>query len=93
MFDNPRLARSQPGKRAAGRHTPDSVAGLRRWLTNCRARRELRRCVSLDPRFATDIGLTEGEVARACNAPLWVSVARARERPSPTAIPKTKEQQ
>lgn len=93
MVDNASLARSQPGKRAAGPHTPDWVARLRRWPTNCRARRELRRCVSLDRRFATDIGLTEDEIARACNAPLWVSVARAAERPSPTTIPKIKQQQ
>lgn len=77
---------------SARRHTSDWVSGLRRWLTNCRARRELRRCASLDPRFATDVGLSESEIARACNAPFWASVARASEQPSAIAIPTTKEQ-
>ena len=80
------LARSRASERAAGCHTPDWVSGLRRWLTNCRARRELRRCVSLDPRFVADVGLTESEIVRACNVPFWVSVARASERPAAIAI-------
>lgn len=47
--------------------------------------------MSLDPRFATDVGLTESEIARACNVPFWVSVARASEPPSGIAMTSTGE--
>ncbi|HUB16152.1 MAG TPA: hypothetical protein VMB34_29675 [Acetobacteraceae bacterium] len=40
-------------------------ATLRRWQDNHAARRDLRRCASLDSRFASDVGLTHGDIAMA----------------------------
>ena len=46
------------------------------WLENHKARRELRRCASLDPRFARDIGFSSDELAVVCAAPPWKAVTR-----------------
>jgi hypothetical protein len=46
------------------------------WFENYAARRRLRQCASLDPRFPKDIGLTPGELAMLCAAPPWRSVMR-----------------
>jgi len=46
------------------------------WVENYKARRQLQRCLSLDPRFAKDIGLTAGEIEMECRAPFWVPVPR-----------------
>jgi len=54
-------------------------------LQNYAARRELRRCASLDPRFARDIGLTPDELAMVCAAPPW------RRTPSGQSIKKGEE--
>jgi hypothetical protein len=45
-------------------------------LENHKARRELRQCASLDPRFARDIGFTSDELAVVCAAPPWKAVTR-----------------
>jgi len=51
-------------------------ARIQVWLENHEARRELRRCASLDPRFARDIGFTSDELAVVCAAPPWKAVTR-----------------
>lgn len=64
--------------RPAGRGASGAVhwtrAVLRTWWRNRAARCELLRCARLDPRFASDIGLTQGDVAMAVRTPFWVSV-------------------
>jgi hypothetical protein len=51
-------------------------ARIQVWLENHEALRELRRCASLDPRFARDIGFTSDELAVVCAAPPWKAVTR-----------------
>jgi uncharacterized protein YjiS (DUF1127 family) len=44
---------------------------LRAWRHHQTARRDLRYCAYLDPRFARDIGLTDGDIAKAARMPSW----------------------
>ena len=75
-----------PGRRAGGGSAarpahrgaappPRWRSVLAMWLENYRARRRLRRCLALDPRFARDIGLTPDDIARECQAPFWTPVS------------------
>lgn len=59
-FDHPRLAVS-PGWRAL----------LAAWREARAARRHLRDCLALDPRFARDVGLTPDDLAREIGRPFW----------------------
>jgi hypothetical protein len=54
---------------------PDGQAAALR-VANRAARRRLRDCARLDPRFAADIGLAPDELAMECRAPFWVTVPR-----------------
>lgn len=49
---------------------------LRVWLQNLAARRRLRRCASLDPRFARDIGMTLDELTVVSAGPPWRGISR-----------------
>jgi uncharacterized protein YjiS (DUF1127 family) len=49
---------------------------LASWRRNRTARSRMLRCALLDPRFASDIGLTLDEVETECRAPFWRAVAR-----------------
>ena len=46
------------------------------WLENQAARRQLRRCALLDPRFVGDIGFTPADFEMECIAPFWIEVPR-----------------
>jgi uncharacterized protein YjiS (DUF1127 family) len=65
--------------RPAGREASGAIhwvrAVLGTWWRNHAARRELLRSALLDPRFASDIGLTQGDIAMAAHKPFWVAVA------------------
>lgn len=54
------------------------LSRIRQWLENDRARRELARCLALDPRFARDIGLSPNDVYSISSAPFWVGITRLR---------------
>jgi uncharacterized protein YjiS (DUF1127 family) len=62
----------------AGR-TPRGIgwarAVLLAWQRHRAARRDLLRCAQLDLRFATDIGLTHGDIAIAARTPFRVTAA------------------
>lgn len=62
---------------------PQAVRGplLLQWFEAERARRQLERCQILDPRFASDVGITAAEIAVECAAPPWrpIRLARAAE--------------
>lgn len=49
-------------------------AVLSTWRHNHAARRGLLRSAQLDPRFARDIGLTDGDIAVEVRKPFWVPV-------------------
>jgi len=66
---------ARPAHRGGGAPPPRWRSVLWTWLENHRARRRLRRCLALDPRFARDIGLTPDDIARECRAPFWTPVS------------------
>lgn len=51
---------------------------LRGWAENHTARRRLLRCQRIDPRFAKDIGLTQGDIVLEAYAPCWRKVCARR---------------
>ena len=87
------LTRPRPACSAAARVGRDWVSVLRGWIANRRARQELWRCASLDRRFARDVGLTDSEVARECDAPFWVAVGHPSQRHPALDLSRRKEQQ
>lgn len=51
-------------------------AKLAAWREARAARRHLRDCLALDPRFARDVGLTPDDLAREIGRPFWRPVDR-----------------
>lgn len=64
--------------RPAGREASGAIrrtrAVLRTWWRNHTTRCGLLRCALLDPRFASDIGLTQWDIAMAARKSFWVSI-------------------
>lgn len=62
-------------------------AALLAWRRHHAARRNLLRCAQFDPRFARDIGLTQGDIEMAARMPFQITAAVPRIREARHAPP------